>query len=58
MKLYQVDAFTSALFKGNPAGVCLLEKPVEDEWMRNVAMAYHPKRDRATPAIFSMPFIS
>ena len=25
MKLYHVDAFTTQLFKGNPAGVCLLE---------------------------------
>lgn len=28
MKLYHVDAFTSELFKGNPAGVCIL--PPED----------------------------
>ncbi len=38
MKLYQVDAFTAALFKGNPAGVCVLDKPVNEEWMRQVAM--------------------
>ena len=24
MKIYQVDAFTKELFKGNPAGVCIL----------------------------------
>jgi len=30
MKLpfYQIDAFTSSVFSGNPAGVCLL-----DSWM-------------------------
>ncbi len=38
MKIYQVDAFTAAIFKGNPAGVCILSEPVEDEWMRLVAM--------------------
>lgn len=38
MKLFQVDAFTAVPFKGNPAGVCLLKRPVDDEWMRCVAM--------------------
>jgi PhzF family phenazine biosynthesis protein len=38
MKLFQVDAFSAVPFKGNPAGVCLLEKPMEDDWMKNVAM--------------------
>jgi PhzF family phenazine biosynthesis protein len=38
MKIYQVDAFTSEPFKGNPAGVCLLEKAMPDEWMRSLAM--------------------
>jgi PhzF family phenazine biosynthesis protein len=36
--IYQVDAFTSAPFKGNPAGVCLLDQPMPDEWMQCVAM--------------------
>jgi PhzF family phenazine biosynthesis protein len=35
--LFQVDAFTSAAFKGNPAAVCLLEKPASDQWMQQVA---------------------
>jgi PhzF family phenazine biosynthesis protein len=35
--LFQVDAFTAQPFKGNPAGVCLLEAPAEDSWMQNVA---------------------
>ena len=34
---YQVDAFTSKVFSGNPAGVCLLEKPLEDEVMQQIA---------------------
>ena len=35
--IYQVDAFTSVPFKGNPAGVCILEKEMSEEWMQNVA---------------------
>jgi PhzF family phenazine biosynthesis protein len=36
--IYQVDAFTSQPFKGNPAGVCLLDRPMPDAWMQCVAM--------------------
>jgi len=35
--LYQVDAFTEEPFAGNPAGVCLLEKPQPDQWMQRIA---------------------
>jgi PhzF family phenazine biosynthesis protein len=35
--IYQVDAFTSEPFKGNPAGVCILEKEMPVEWMQNIA---------------------
>lgn len=35
--IYQVDAFTAEPFKGNPAGVCILDKKMPDEWMQNVA---------------------
>src|SRR5262249_14982513 len=35
--ILQVDAFTTQAFKGNPAAVCLLDKPRPAEWMRNVA---------------------
>ncbi len=38
MKIFQVDAFTDEPFKGNPAGVCLLEKKVPDSWMQSFAM--------------------
>ncbi|ABP66287.1 phenazine biosynthesis protein PhzF family [Caldicellulosiruptor saccharolyticus DSM 8903] len=38
MKLYQVDAFTDKLFKGNPAGVCILEDSLSEEVMQNIAM--------------------
>ena len=36
-KIYQVDAFTSEAFKGNPAGVCILEEDISDELMKNIA---------------------
>ena len=35
--IYQVDAFTSEPFKGNPAGVCLLQEARDDSWMQSVA---------------------
>ena len=35
--IFQVDAFASRPFGGNPAGVCLLEKPATAEWMQHVA---------------------
>ena len=38
MKLYQIDAFTPVPFRGNPAGVCLLEGPRPDDWMQSLAM--------------------
>jgi PhzF family phenazine biosynthesis protein len=36
--IYQVDAFTSQEFKGNPAGVCILDHEPDSVWMQNVAM--------------------
>nr|WP_294904970.1 PhzF family phenazine biosynthesis protein [uncultured Lacibacter sp.] len=36
--LYQVDAFTSTLFKGNPAAVVPLEKWIDDMLMQQLAM--------------------
>lgn len=36
--IYQVDAFTTVPFRGNPAGVCILEKEPASEWMQNIAM--------------------
>jgi predicted PhzF superfamily epimerase YddE/YHI9 len=37
MRLFVVDAFTDTAFAGNPAGVVLLDEPVEAEWMQSVA---------------------
>ncbi len=39
--IYQVDAFTSEPFKGNPAGVCILKKEMPESWMQNVAAEIH-----------------
>lgn len=36
--IYQVDAFTTKPFKGNPAGVCLLDSESDTDWMQNMAM--------------------
>lgn len=35
--LFHVDAFTEAAFGGNPAAVCLLDRPATAEWMQSVA---------------------
>jgi PhzF family phenazine biosynthesis protein len=37
LKYYIVDAFTNELFKGNQAGVCLLDEWLNDEIMQNIA---------------------
>ena len=37
-KIFQVDSFTSEPFKGNPAGVCILDKPADAGWMQRVAL--------------------
>ena len=35
--IIQVDAFTNTPFQGNPAAVCVLEKPQTTEWMQLIA---------------------
>jgi len=35
--VFSVDAFSDAPFTGNPAAVCLLDRPRPEEWLRNVA---------------------
>lgn len=37
LKITQVDAFTDQPFQGNPAAVCILPAPGDEDWMRNVA---------------------
>ncbi|WP_099468653.1 PhzF family phenazine biosynthesis protein [Konateibacter massiliensis] len=37
MKYYIIDAFTDELFKGNQAGVCLLDEWLDDDIMQSIA---------------------
>jgi PhzF family phenazine biosynthesis protein len=37
MKTFIVDSFTAAAFKGNPAGVCLVTRPLSENEMLDVA---------------------
>ena len=34
---YVIDAFSNQLFHGNPAGVCILEKPLPEQTMQQIA---------------------
>src|SRR5208283_4271892 len=34
---YQIDAFTSKLFRGNPAAICLLEAWLDDNQLQSIA---------------------
>ncbi|MDP9075616.1 MAG: PhzF family phenazine biosynthesis protein [Actinomycetota bacterium] len=36
MRIFQVDAFTTEPFRGNPAAVCLVDEPCDDQWMQAV----------------------
>lgn len=36
-KIYQIDAFTSEVFKGNPAAVCPLKEWISEELMQSIA---------------------
>ena len=37
MRLFQIDSFTKERFKGNPAGVCLVEESLSEDFMQNLA---------------------
>lgn len=37
LKITQVDAFTDQPFRGNPAAVCVLPAPRDEQWMQDVA---------------------
>lgn len=38
MKMYQIDAFTTQLFKGNPAAVLVLDSWLDESLMQNIAL--------------------
>ncbi|GIH97503.1 PhzF family phenazine biosynthesis protein [Planobispora siamensis] len=50
MRIYTVDAFTGQPFRGNPAGVCLLDTPMPDSWMQSLA-----KEMRHSETAFLLP---
>src|SRR3954454_5673659 len=37
MRAFVIDAFTDVAFRGNPAGVVILDAPAESNWMQSVA---------------------
>lgn len=37
LKIFQIDAFTNQLFKGNPAAVCIMDEWLDDKLMQNIA---------------------
>src|SRR5574341_980942 len=37
IRIVQVDAFAARPFAGNPAAVCVLERPADPRWMQDVA---------------------
>jgi len=41
IKKYQIDAFTSTLFRGNPAAVCVLDKWLEDILLQQIATEHN-----------------
>lgn len=36
--IFYLDAFTNKQFKGNQIAVCVLNKPLENQLMQNIAM--------------------
>ncbi len=38
LPIFQIDAFTSEAFKGNPAAVCLLTEEIPELWLQKIAM--------------------
>lgn len=37
MKQYIIDAFTDRVFSGNPAVICVLDRPYSDEMLQRIA---------------------
>ena len=48
--IYQVDAFTSSLFSGNPAAVCPL-----DEWLDDAIMQAIAQENNLSETAFIVP---
>ena len=63
MRTFIVDSFTDTAFKGNPAGVCLVERPLSDERMLDIARELNLSetaflRSLSRPDSFSIRFFS
>ena len=41
LKIWQVDAFATAAFTGNPAAVCIVSEYPNDTWMQSLAAEMH-----------------
>jgi PhzF family phenazine biosynthesis protein len=52
VSIFQVDAFTDVPFKGNPAGVCIIDTPLDKTTMQNIAMEMN-----LSETAFVWPFI-
>lgn len=52
LRYFQVDAFTSELFKGNPAGVCVLE---QDAWLADELMQRIAAENNLSETAFVLP---
>ena len=58
MKIYQIDAFTNTVFKGNPAAVVPLEKWLPTETLNSPLSTLHSQLASLNPAGFSISPIS
>ena len=54
--LYQVDAFTNEVFRGNPAAVCLLEDQYEDNVLQSIAAEMNLSETAFLHRIANRPF--
>lgn len=41
MKQYIIDAFTDRVFSGNPAAICVLDRPYSDEMLQRIAREHN-----------------
>ncbi|MCC3153289.1 PhzF family phenazine biosynthesis isomerase [Hymenobacter sp. BT770] len=63
MKTYIVDSFTKEPFKGNPAGVCLLEQEISEEAMLKIAQEFGLSetafvRETGTEGLYAIRYFS
>lgn len=60
IEIIQVDAFTDAAFRGNPAAVCFLDEPRDEAWMQDLAREMNlsetafPRQRFESPADFDL----